>query len=428
MELLLGLAVMLGLVLLNSFFVAAEFALVGVPQARLAQLAEAGSRGAGKVLSLLKDRDRLNRIVATAQVGIALVSLGLGMYGEPLIRSWFPPMASGLATCLALVVLTFPHVVLGQIIPKALAITLAVRTSILLLGPLTLLERMFFPVVVALNATGNALLRLFGVTALDPKGRLFSPEELEDVVEQSHRGGMLERTEEQFLKNIFDFQGRVVGKVMTARTRVFGLPAESTAEEVLSAVHEHRYTRYPIYEGDMDHLVGILHIKDLARQMVQGRAYDLRALLRPVLYVPYSTPLEDMLTRFREGRTQLAVVLDEFGGMAGVATVEDVVEEVVGEIQDEFDQEVPPMERLDEERVRVRGDLNLTDIGREFKLEVPEHPEVDTVGGMVMAELERVPQAGDRVTYGGLLFEVEEVTGMVAHTLLVCLAPEPAEG
>ncbi len=414
-----GLAVMLGLVLLNSFFVAAEFALVGVPQARLAQLAEAGSKGAASVVALLKDRDRLNRYVATAQVGIALVSLGLGMYGEPLIRGWMPGVAPGLATCIALVLLTYPHVVLGQIIPKALALTYAVRASIRLLAPLGLLERLFLPVVVTLNGLGNALLRAFKANPLDPKGRLFSPEELEDVVEQSHQAGQLERTEERFLKNIFDFQGRVVGKVMTPRTRVFGLPVESTMEEVLGAVHEHRYTRYPIYEGDMDHLVGILHIKDLARQMVQKRPYNLNACLRPVLYVPYSTPLEEMLARFREGRTQFAVVLDEFGGMAGVVSVEDVVEEVVGEIQDEFDQEIPPIERLDETNVRVRGDVNLTDVGREFKLEIPEHPEVDTVGGMVMAELGRVPAEGDKVTYAGLVFEVEEVTGMVAQTLLV---------
>lgn len=419
MEIVLGLAVMLGLVLLNSFFVAAEFALVGVPQARLAQLAEAGSKGAGAVLSLLKDRDRLNRYVATAQVGIALVSLGLGMYGEPLIREWLPPMASWVATCLALVLLTYPHVVLGQIVPKALALTFAVRASIQFLAPLGLLERLFYPLVVTLNAAGNAMLRLVGVHSRDPKGRLFSQEELEDLVEQSHQAGQLERTEEKFLKNIFDFQGRVVGKVMTPRTRVYGLSVESTLDDVLSAIHEHRYTRCPIYEGDMDHLVGILHVKDLARQMVQNKPYDLRALLRPVLYVPYSTPLEDMVTRFRKERTQFAVVLDEFGGMAGVVSVEDVVEEVVGEIQDEFDQEIPPIERLDEETVRVRGDLLLTDLKREFKSEIPEHPEVDTVGGMVMAELGRVPQQGDRVTYAGLVFEVEEVTGMVAQTLLV---------
>lgn len=425
MEIAIGLAVMLGLVLLNSFFVAAEFALVGVPQARLAQLAEAGSKGATAVVALLKDRDRLNRYIATAQVGIALVSLGLGMYGEPLIRGWLPTMGPGLATLLALVLLTYPHVVLGQIVPKALALTFAVRASIQLVGPLGLLERLFSPVVVALNTIGNGLLRLLKVPSRDTKIHLFSPEELEDVVEQSTSSGLLERTEELFLKNIFDFQGRMIGKVMTPRTRVFGLPVESSQEEVLSAIHEHRYTRYPVYEGDMDHVVGMLHVKDLARHMVQSKKpYELRDLLRPVMYVPTSTPLEDMVARFREGRTQFAVVLDEFGGMAGVVTVEDVVEEVVGEIQDEFDQEIPPMERLDDETVRVRGDLNLTDIGREFKLEIPEHPEVDTVGGMVMAELGRVPQQGDRVTYAGLAFEVEEVTGMVAQTLLVCRETE----
>ncbi|MCE7870799.1 HlyC/CorC family transporter [bacterium CPR1] len=422
MEVTVGLLVIAGLVLLNSLFVAAEFSLVGVPQARLAQMSESGSRGATDVLALLKDKDRLNRFVATAQVGLALVILGLGMYGEPLLSGWFRqamPNTAGLATVLALLVLTCPHVVLGQVVPKALALTYAVPTSITLQGPLSLLERLFFPVVVTLNAAGNSLLKLLGAHALDPKGRLFSPEELEQVVEESHQGGLLERTEEQFLKNIFDFQGRIVGRVMTARTRVFGLSVEADRDEVLGAIHEHRYTRYPVYEGDMDHLVGVLHIKDLARQMVQDYPYDLRALLRPVLYVPASTPLEDMVNRFRTGRTQFAVVLDEFGGMAGVVTVEDVVEEVVGEIQDEFDQEMPPLERLDDETVRVRGDLMLTDLRREFGGEIPEHPEVETVGGMVMAELGRVPESGDRVRYAGLDFEVEEVTGMAVQSLLV---------
>ncbi|MEW6279863.1 MAG: hemolysin family protein [Candidatus Eremiobacterota bacterium] len=422
MEWLLALGVLAGMVILNAFFMAAEFALVGVPQARLAQMAEDGSATAGRVLAILKDNDRLNRIVATAQVGIALVVLGLGMYGEPLLSDLiqrFVPLPRGLVACLSLLLLAYPHVVLGQVIPKALAVNFPVQTSLRLTGPLGVLERLFWPAVVTLNAVGNRLLRMLRVTPVDPKGRLFSPEELEVVVEESHAGGLLDRTEELFIKNIFDFQGRTVSQVMTPRIRVLGIPLSAPLEEVLTIVHEHRYTRYPVYDQDLDHLVGILHIKDLARQIVRtpDRA-ELGRLLRPALFVPISVPLEEMLQRFRQGRTQMAVVVDEFGGTAGLVTVEDVVEEVVGEIQDEFDQEIPPIEKLSADLLRVRGDVVLEDLAEEFGLTL-EHPEVETVGGVVMAELGRVPVVGDRAVFGGLCFEVEEVTGMAVQTVLV---------
>lgn len=418
------------LILLNGIFVAAEFAIVAVPRPRITQLAEEGNRAAQQVLGILRRPDRQNLYLATAQVGITLVSLGLGMYGEHTLAEWLvnalhhlghlaEPAAHAIASVLAVGFLTYLHVVLGEMVPKSIALQHAEPTALRLSLPMALMQKLFWPVVTPLNAVGNLVTRALGVPPPGAHARLFSPEEIEYLVEESYEQGILAREEHLFVENIFDLSERVVGQVMTPRPRIVGLPVNADRQMVMRTVCETRFSRYPVYEGDLDNIIGVVHVKAIARHITGGeKELDLRRLAQPPLFVPESLSLEEMLSRFRQGRTQMAIVFDEFGGTAGLVTVEDIVEEVVGEIQDEFDREIPPIEELDSQRLRVRGDVVLGELNQLYGLHL-SHPEADTVGGLVMAALGRVPHPGDTVEYDGIRFTVEAVRGLAVQTVLV---------
>jgi CBS domain containing-hemolysin-like protein len=433
MEILIPLVIISVLILLNGLFVAAEFSIVAVPPTRITKRADEGSSAARRVLSILRDPQRQNRYLATAQVGITVVSLGLGMYGEHVLAEWFEtlfhslgrlaePVAHTVATILAVGVLTYLHVVIGEMIPKSLALQAAERTVLSLDQPMTWMERIFRPLVFILNEIGNWIVRLMGIPPLDIAERLYSPEELELIVDESFEVGLLESSEQLFIENIFDLSERDVGQVMTPRTRVDGIEVTADLDKIMNHICETRQTRYPIYEGDLDQIVGILHVKDLARQRVSvdRSATDLRELARPPVFIPESLSLDNLLIRFRKEHLQIAIVIDEFGGTAGLVTLEDLMEEVVGEIQDEFDQEIEPIEELSPEVLRVRGDLILAELNQLYDLDLP-HREVDSIGGLVMASLGRIPKPGDVVEAGGARFEVETVEGLAVQTLIVRL-------
>lgn len=424
------------LIALNGLFVAAEFAIVGAPRTRIAQRAEGGAGAAHRILAILRDPDRQNRYLATAQIGITVVSLGLGMYGEHVVAEWLlgllehvsasagqaTPLAHLIATVLSVGLLTYLHVVIGEMIPKSIALQFAETTVLQLSRPMAVIERLFLPISVVLNGIGNLVMRLLGIPPADARSRFLSPDELEFIVEESYESGLLKPAEQLFIENIFDFSERSVGQAMTPRTRIYGLPVETDEETVLNHVCETRHSRYPVYEENLDHIVGLLHIKDLAREYVHPtEPFDLRRLTRPAIVVPESLSLEEMLHRFRRERVQMAVVIDEFGGTAGLITLEDLVEEVVGEIQDEFDrEETLPLEELEPGLLRVRGDLILEELNQHYDLNL-EHTEADTVGGFIMAELGRVPRATDTIDYRGVTFEVEAVEGLAVQTALVRL-------
>jgi len=425
------------LIILNGIFVAAEFSLIAAPPTRLAQSAAAGSRLAAQVLAVLKDTDRQNRYLATAQIGITVVSLGLGMYGEHILADWLfvplqqsttlaEPIAHTIATVLAVALLTYLHVVLGEMVAKSLALEFPEATALRLILPMTLMQRIFSPVISLLNGLGNSVTRLLGVVPAEQFSRLFSPAELEIIVEESYEGGLIEPSQQLFIENIFDLKERVVGQVMTPRTRVVGIAADQSEDEVLQLVCDAHHSRYPIYDESLDQIIGMLHIKDLARHRVQKEEeFDLRlfAQRRPVPFVPDTIPLDRMLARFRRERISLAVVVDEFGGTAGIVTLEDLVEEVVGEIQDEFDVEDLPIERIDERRLRVQGALLLDELNQHFDLNL-EYPEVDTVGGLIMSRLGQIPAPGDQIVVDGILFVVEKVEGRAVQNVCITL-PEP---
>lgn len=426
------------LILINGIFVAAEFALIAVPPTRLTQKAAAGSRLAAQVLAVLRETDRQNRYLATAQIGITIVSLGLGMYGEHILADWLliplqqytilaEPIAHTIASVLAVAALTYLHVVLGEMVAKSLALQFPEATALRLILPMTLMQRIFSPVISLLNGLGNAVTRLLGVHPAERFSRLFSPDELEIIVEESYAGGLIEPSQQLFIENIFDLKERSVGQVMTPRTRVVGISVDQSEEEVLQIVCETLHSRYPIYDGSLEQIIGMLHIKDLARYRVDSEDdFDLRrfAQRRPVPFVPDTVPLDRMLARFRRERISLAVVVDEFGGTAGIVTLEDLVEEVVGEIQDEFDTEDIPFERIDERRMRVQGALLLDELNQHFDLKLQDE-EVDTVGGLIMSRLGQIPVPGDQITVDGILFVVESLEGRAVQNVCITL-PEPA--
>jgi CBS domain containing-hemolysin-like protein len=426
------------LILLNALFVAAEFSIVGSASTRIAQLAEEGSHLAARVLEILRDLNRQNRYLATAQVGITVASLGLGMYGEHAVADLLvghveqifglsSTPAAALAAILAILLLTYLHVVFGEMIPKSLALQ-ASETTVLKLHPaMSFMTRLFFPIVFFLNAAGNGFLRLIRIPPASPGRRVMSPDELELVVEESFAGGLIEAEEQLFIENILDLSERTIGQVMTPRNRITGIPASIDKEGLLVLVCEKGYTRYPVFDGNLDQITGILHIKNLTRQQVHlNETFVMSRLVSPVIFVPESVSLEEMLVRFRREGMQMAIVLDEYGGTAGLVTLEDVVEEVVGEILDEFDQEIEPMMPIGPSKLRVRGDLLLDELNQHHHLKL-EHPDADTVAGLVMVLLGRMLRPGDTVEYDGARFQVEAVKGLAVQTLLVQLPENPKD-
>lgn len=440
-EILLPSFIIIFLIIVNGIFVAAEFGIAASPRARVAQMAEEGSAAAKRVLDVLRQPALLNRYISTAQIGITIASLGLGMYGEHVVAEWLlgPLEHSGwigvaaahtLATIISVAILTYLHVVVGEMVPKSLALQSPSRTAISLTPVMTIAERIFLPLTIFLNTIGDALLRLFGLTA-DTGSRLISSAELEYIVEESTEGGLLDPTEQIFLENVIDFSERTVSQVMTPRTRMVAIPADATLAEVIAIVEENQHSRYPVYEEDRDHIIGVLHLKDLARALQQEATntgplqFSLPDALRSVFFVPETLALEQMLDYFRKEHVQIAIAVDEFGGTAGLVTLEDLVEEIIGEIQDESDSEIAPFTQLDQQTLRVRGDLLLDELNQHYALNL-EHDEAETVGGLIMDALGHVAEAGERVEYSGIEFEVEKTEGLAIETALVYL-PQPEE-
>lgn len=442
MQVLLPTAIIATLIVLNGLFVAVEFAVVASSGTRMAQLAADGSAPASRIVRILTDVRRQTRFIVMAQLGITLSSLGLGMYGEHTIAEWLLEFlehygvdnglltvaaAASAAPIMAIGLMTYLHVVFGEVMPKSLALQAPEATALRVIGPVSFIERVFSPVIYVLNAIARAIIRACGVPERDAQDHMISPQELEIIVEESFEEGLIAPSEQLFIENILDMRERTVGQVMTPRTRLVGIAAHETdVQSILSFVCASIHSRFPIYEEDLDQIKGFLHVKDLARHLQlhgETASIDLRAMAanRPVIVVPDSLSLDLMLQRFRSEKGALAIVIDEFGGTAGIVTFEDLLEEVVGEIQDEFDLERAPFEQIDERNLRVDGSLILDELNQHFDIDFTEE-DADTVGGLIMAQLGRIPSVGDTVETSGVRFTVEKVTGRAVDSVLVELS------
>lgn len=430
MELLFPFLVIVILILLNGLFVAAEFAIIGVRRSRMEQLAEDGNLTAAWVRRVLADSRKTDRWIATAQLGITLASLGLGMYGEPVIahliegplHDWFGlegAIVHSISFLFALSVITYLHVVIGEMVPKSLALQRPEGTVLSLTGPMRLIQRLFSIPVTFLNRIGLLLLRLLRIPTPGEGSRLYTADEIELIVAESAEGGLLQSFQEQLVANIFDFSERRVGQVMTHRTAITALPITASEADLRELVASSRFSRVPVYQTDIDDIVGVLHVKAFIRQQLSGAPFDLRALLQDVPFVPETLPVVEVLTRLKRQRLHMAIVMDEHGGTSGLVTLEDLIEEVVGEVRDEFDsEEEPPLTRVAPGHIVARGTLLLDELKEVVTIGQHAH-DVHTVGGLVIAELGRRPLQGDEVSFGALTMRVEVVEGLAVRRVSI---------
>jgi CBS domain containing-hemolysin-like protein len=419
---LLGLVAVVFLVLLNGFFVAAEFSLVSVRQTRIAELVEQGNATAEQVKKALENPDR---VIAATQLGITLASLGLGWIGEPALSHLIEPIielfpvelrqgvSHSLSAGFAFAIITFLHVVVGELAPKSIALQNPEGTSLVVARPTLWSERLFKPFIWALNGTGNALLRLVGVQPASGHELVHSVEELKMLVTASTEGGVVAPQESELLHAIFEFGDLCVRQVMIPRTEIIAVEADLPLAEIIPLITESTYTKFPIYDDDLDNLLGVIHVKDLLRTMqeVDWQNSTARSLVREVMYVPETLPVSTLLRQFRDNRQHIAIVLDEFGGTGGLVTLEDLLEEIVGEVSDPFDKFTPEIETLPDGSVLIDGLCLIEDVNNHLDLNLSD-PAYDTIAGFTLGKIGRIPQVNDQVEFDKILIQIEEMDGM----------------
>jgi magnesium and cobalt exporter, CNNM family len=418
--------VVLALVLLNAIFVAAEYALVTARRARLEERAADGNRAARTALETM---DEPVRFISTVQVGITVVGIALGSIGEPLISRYFDFLPRGVAFVISFAVLTYLSVVLGELVPKAVALQRAEVLAVALAVPIDVLSRVFSPVVWVLQHSANGVLRVLGVKPA-PAGMIaFTRDDIRHSVAAAEDVGEIETAEEEMLYKVFDFAQKEAADVMVPRPDVVALPIELGPEEALRLVLDSPFTRYPVYRESLDDVLGILHIRALVAALNDHTLAEvaIEELLRPAYVVPETKDLGALLAEFRKTNQHMAVVVDEYGAMAGIVTLEDVLEEIVGDIEDEFDLPDESVERVSETTIRIDGSFTIDDFNEQFGTEL-ETDDFHTVAGFVFGHLGRAAQVGDEVSERTLAFRVLETSGTRIQRLEVEFLPAPRIG
>lgn len=415
---LLKLASVTAFVLANAFFVATEFALVSMRRSRIEQLVAEGHLGARVVQAAARD---LGRYIVGVQLGVTLASLALGWIGEPalahLLEPLFAPLphtvalasAHGISATVAFAAITFLHVVFGELVPKSMALQRAEKVALWFAGPMRLLMALFRPCIWALNGAANGTLRLMGLRPAGDLHAIHSVEELQILVRHSRKAGVLDEMESKLVERAFRFPDLTASDVMIPRPDMAALDAAEPADELLDTAARSAHTRLPVYERNMDNIIGILHMQDVFRVLRKpGAAFDVRQLVRPALFVPETTPLDSLLRTFQQNHAQIAVVTDEHGGVAGLVTLDDVVEEIVGEVEEGGAEKKPGIEKTDDGRVLVRGDVRLRELNDHFGWTLQDEL-ADTIAGYVMNRLGRLARVGDTVETSHGVIRVENM-------------------
>jgi CBS domain containing-hemolysin-like protein len=431
----LALFAVLLIVLANGFFVAAEYALVTMRRTRVQELVDQGSRGARRVAALQANP---GRFISATQLGVTLSSLALGAIGEPVVshvlripidwlpQSWHGGVALTISAILAFVVLSYFHVVIGEIVPKSYTLQHSERVALLVATPITIFFAVFRPFIWVLDRSASAVLRWLGLPPEARRSSVHSEEELKMLVTASREQGVLEEGEQTMLHKVFEFADKEAADVMVPRPDVVALELDLPVSELLRLMLQHPYTRYPVYEGELDDIAGILHVRDLFAALhdrgIEG--VDVRALLRPAIMVPETKRLDELLGEFRSTSNHMAIVLDEYGSVAGLATLEDLLEEIVGEIGDEFDLPDAGIRRLGKSRMRLGGSFSIEEFNDRFGTSLSDD-DYHSVGGYVFGELGRAPRVGDSVQTDGVRFEVSAVDGPRITEVDVELKPPP---
>lgn len=402
------------LVALNGFFVAAEFAIVKVRSSQIDLRAKEGHRMASLSKHIIA---HLDSYLSATQLGITIASLGLGWIGEDVVAQIIlnimhgvgvelsPENAHNIALPVAFIVITVLHIVFGELAPKSIAIQRPEGTTLWLAAPLNVFYWLFRPFIWVLNGFSNFILKLIGITPLK-EAEVHSPEELRMMVEQGKKSGVIEARKYEIIRNAFDFAERTARQAMVPRTHVFGVNKSAPVQQSIDKILENGYSRIPVYEGTIDHIVGIVFIKDLLQKLRSGKDFPIEEIIRPAHYIASNKKLIDIMRDFQKQHVQFAIVVDEFGGTEGVITMEDILEELVGEIQDEYDSETPLIEQLEEKKYRVQGSASLVALNEHLPRPLPENEVYVTVAGMMIDIVGRIPNVGETIPYDDYVFTV----------------------
>ncbi len=398
------------LILLNAFFVAAEYGLVTARRTRIVELDLQGDRRAKGVLRITQSPPRF---IAAMQLGVTLTSLAIGALGEPALARVFDPVtATVLAVVFAFLIITFLHVVIGELVPKGIALKYSERTALAVSTPVRGFFIAFRPLIWLLQRSSEIVLRALGLQPPGEQGEAHSEAELRMLLSRSSEQGEIEEEERNLIDKVFDFADKEASDVMVPRPEVVALSIDLPPEECLAAVIDSPYTRYPVYRGSLDEIVGVLHVRDLFSALHDRGLVDVQVeeLVRPAHMVPETKDLASLLTEFRRTNQHMAIVIDEYGAMEGIVTLEDLLEEIVGEIEDEFDLPDESIEQVDEDTVRLDGTYPIDDFNERFRTSLPDE-DYHTVAGFVFGLLGRMAEEGDSVSHDGIRFHVAEVDG-----------------
>jgi CBS domain containing-hemolysin-like protein len=412
------------LILLNAFFVAAEYGLVTARRTRIIELHHQGNRRARDVLRITGDPPRF---IAAMQLGVTLTSLGIGALGEHALSKAFKPVVATIAAIvLAYLILTFFHVVIGELVPKGIALSHAEGTALLLSAPVRAFFALSGPLIWVLRGSTDVVLRVLGVKPPSVDRGVHSEAELRMLLTRSTEQGEIEQDERQMIDKVFDFADKDAADVMVARPDVVAISVDLPPQEALETVLDSPYTRYPVYRETLDDIVGVLHVRDLFSAIHERGLETVRLdeLLRVAYVVPETKDLASLLQDFRRTSNHFAVVVDEYGAMVGVCTLEDLLEEIVGEIEDEFDVSEEQLVQVDDDTWRINGMFPIDEFNERFNTDLPEE-DFHTVAGFVFGQLGRAPEPGDDVTFNGLRFDVVEVDGNRIEWMAVTFSERP---
>jgi CBS domain containing-hemolysin-like protein len=422
------------IVAINGFFVAAEFALVGVRRSRIETLAEGGDRRAKRLLGILNN---LNAYLSASQLGITLASLALAILGEPTIAALIEPLLHRfhvpefwlhlIAFVIAYAILTSLHIVLGEQAPKLVGLERAEKVAMWSALPMELFYKFFSWPIRALDWASAAVVRPFGMHATSAHASIYTEEEIRQLINASHKGGHLEKEEQQLINRVFDFSEAEVREAMIPRTAVAALPVTATLTEVEEAFCETGYSRMPVYRDQLDNIVGVLFMKDIMPCLkTSGRKeFDMETMVHPPMFVPATARLGNVLAQMQSARTHLAFAIDEHGGIEGILTLEDLLEEIVGEIDDEYDEEVRAQIVEENGAYLLDGMLAVRDANRKFKLKLPEDAGYTTLAGFLLARAGRILKPGETVEHDGASFTVERVDRHRIRRVRFTPAPTP---
>lgn len=407
---LINIIIVILLVFMNGFFVATEFAMVKVRKSRIETLALEGSRNATNTLKVVSD---LNSYLSACQLGITLASLGLGWVGEPAVANMLAPVfelfnlsentTHSISFILGFSIITGLHIVLGELAPKSLAIISAEKIAMHTALPLIMFYKVTYPIMWTFNHSTNLVLKMFGISQVDEHYAAHTDEEIKLLVEDSYKHGLIDQTELTFVDNIFNFSEKTVREVMIPRTDMACIFIEDSFEEIINFALEEQLTRYPVCRDSKDNVIGFIHIKDLYRLKFEGNE-NIEDIIRDIKFVPESLSISELLKTFKEEKSQMAIIIDEFGGTSGLVTVEDILEEIVGEIQDEFDDEREEDIRKNENgSYIVEGKVLIEDINELLDTDI-EDENIDTIGGWIYFQLKSYPKVKQKIQYNNYEF------------------------